>query len=222
MFDKKIIFMAIAVTAFTHVSAQSILENNKPQSAAAKLAAALSKTAPAASGPAVASAPAASAPVASAPPAAAPVPVSISEQSAIQAKSLEAETLKKIGNKGSVVLLQEQRQVVPELKPDSAISVVLDKDMKKAKPVSEAPIRPYLAYVMGMRGAEIAELRMGAGRRATIRAGESFQNWQIVKIEDGKVFLTETARQVIESGKKKKKEKMFTPASKVLRVGDYL
>lgn len=149
-----------------------------------------------------------------------PPPVSISEQSALQARKLAEDALEKISVKSTTAQPVKQ---VPELKPDSAIQVVLNKDVKKSAPPVPTVQKPYLAMIMGIAGSEIAEFQLGGGRRKTVRVGETVQQWRIAKIQDGAMYLMDvTPPKPMKASKSKATQMPPVPASKVLHVGDFL
>lgn len=236
MFANKIA-ACLAFSIITPTFAQSIFEAPKQQSAAARLAEAVAKTSNTkastpTSTPVAASAGTKTPPAASAVSAQATVtpattasiaPVTISEQSALQAKSLADEAIKKMSVKAAAT--SPVKNIVPELKPDSAIAVVLDKDQKKS--TASVPVavvaKPYLAMIMGMAGLEIAEFQMPGARRKTVKVGEMIQQWRITRIQEGSLYLIDTTpTKIVQNKKSKQAQSLSQPFTKTLRVGDFL
>lgn len=231
----KYLAACIIFTFANTASAQSIFDSTKqPSSAANRLAEAVKNTtkeqksdgSQAKPATPVSSAASSSSSVASTPaptPAPAPTvapPVSISEQSALQARKLAEDALEKISVKSTTAQPVKQ---VPELKPDSAIQVVLNKDVKKSTPPVPTVQKPYLAMIMGIAGSEIAEFQLGGGRRKTVRVGETVQQWRVAKIQDGAMYLMDvTPPKPVKASKAKAAQVPPVPASKVLHIGDFL
>ena len=149
--------------------------------------------------------------------------VTIRELAARQAKAMAADATKPVAGQATV----RMTPVVGELRPVSPIPVSEDVEVKPIKLASStkpspppAPPKPYFAALVGFKGQEVAEFRMGNGTSFPLKVGGSIQNWTLTKIVDGHLILTSVDSP--KAGTKKSPIKPITSKEKVLSVGDSL
>jgi hypothetical protein len=201
MFGKKTLVLAFAIQLSASVAAQTNADD-KGQASAPKPSSAPGQLVPSASAPVVKSA-----------------EVTIAELAAKQASALAASANKEVSASGPVVtpIGQGQPRPVPELKPDQAIAITTDKDVKPFLPVKPPPPpKPYLAAVIGLKGKEIAEVQTSPVSSITITAGDTIKGWTVESIAGSKLYLAKT-----EVVKQKKKAKTVNRQF-VWAVGEYL
>lgn len=141
--------------------------------------------------------------------------VTIAELAERQAQKLAAQAAQAVSPPAPVTApVAQVRQVVPELIPVTAIPVLMDGAAKPKRAPKATPPKSYLASIIGMRGQEVVEIQTGDGTGHTLKVGDSIANWSIVRIVDGKLFLT--------SNEYSKKSGKTESRSRVLSVGDSL
>jgi len=202
MFFKKVLALALSLPLCATASAESN-GGDKPKAAATATAAPASEAKSVASAPELKSA-----------------AVTIADLAAKQANALAASANKEVAAPGPAMpspIGQMQPKPVPELKPEQAIGLTTDRDVKPFQPAKPPPPpKPYLAAVIGLKGKEIAEVQTSPNSSITVKAGDSIKGWSVEKIVGSQLYLAKS--EVVTA----KKKKTTVTRQYIWMVGDFL